>query len=228
MTGDGLSGNAIPAHLGEKTPYFRKAALLGLPSVLVAIAACYYAHQGTHNARTVCKVMAQLGAAYALGSNAWLFCYGPTMFKICTATSWLGKEAFSTIQASVFPDYFALQTAACIVALGGHFGDLWSPRSLVEGTPLNLAACAMLAALLFALLNLLVLGPKTSELMVQLYSGPTLPSNGSTPGEPLLSKEEAEKAIKRRFGMVHGISMLVNLANLGAVGAYIALTAAEK
>ena len=42
--------------------------------------------------------------------SAWLLRYGPKMFKTCVAQEeWLGRPAFSTLQAACFPEYFALQ-----------------------------------------------------------------------------------------------------------------------
>eukprot|EP00404_Azadinium_spinosum_P024610 CAMPEP_0180607952 /NCGR_PEP_ID=MMETSP1037_2-20121125/27986_1 /TAXON_ID=632150 /ORGANISM="Azadinium spinosum, Strain 3D9" /LENGTH=212 /DNA_ID=CAMNT_0022627289 /DNA_START=51 /DNA_END=689 /DNA_ORIENTATION=+ len=212
MPEPGYSGNKIPTEYGQAAPFYRKAAFFVAPAAALA-AALTLAGTGLANS---CRVAGQLGAAYALGSNAWLFKYGPTMFNVCTSVGWLGKEGFSTIQASLFPDYFALQTASCMIALGGHVGAM--------GGAFDKAAWLMSAAMLCAMVNLFALGPKTTSLMLVLYNGPSEVGNGL---EPLLDKEEASKAAKKKFGMVHGISMLVNLLNLAAVAGYIVIVACK-
>ncbi|CAE7872228.1 unnamed protein product, partial [Symbiodinium necroappetens] len=74
----------------------------------------------------------------------------------------------------------------------------------------------MMAAIALALINLFGLGPKTTQLMVSLYQQHLKDASSSA---PLLS--EASKEAKKKFGMVHGISMLLDLMNLGAVFAFI-------
>lgn len=87
-----------------------------------------------------------------MAHEVWLLRYGPRMYAVCCKESrWLGKEAFSTIQAACFPEYFALQSGACLLALGPASG--W--QQLCMGV-----------ATLLALANQFVLGPKTTQLMV--------------------------------------------------------------
>ncbi|CAE7197425.1 unnamed protein product [Symbiodinium natans] len=80
----------------------------------------------------------------------------------------------------------------------------------------------MLLALLLALINQFGLGPKTTELMVSLYKQHLKDASSNA---PLLS--EASKEVKKKFGMVHGISMLLDLMNLGAVFVFICMVAAD-
>ncbi|CAE7253601.1 unnamed protein product [Symbiodinium sp. CCMP2592] len=146
--------------------------------------------------------------------KVWLLRYGPRMYAVCCKESrWLGKEAFSTLQAACFPEFFALQTAACLAALGGHWATapVWDVPNL-----------AMMAAIVLALINQFGLGPKTTQLMVSLYQQHLKDASSSA---PLLS--EASKEAKKKFGMVHGISMLLDLMNLGAVFAFICAVATE-
>ncbi|CAE7038244.1 unnamed protein product [Symbiodinium sp. KB8] len=164
--------------------------------------------------RGICKIVSLLGAAYAFGSNVWLLRYGPRMYAVCCKESrWLGKEAFSTLQAACFPEFFALQTAACLVALGGR----WATASVWD-----VANLAMMAAIALALINLFGLGPKTTQLMASLYQQHLKDASSSA---PLLS--DASKEAKKKFGMVHGISMLLDLMNLGAVFAFICAVALD-
>jgi len=238
MSGEGLSGHAIPKQYGQVAPFFRLTRNYVLPSMILAAAMVF---GGIHECASVrsgrvalgagagtkaCKILSQLGAAFAFGSNVWLLRYGPKMFKVCTTeASWLGKEAFSTIQASLFPEYFALQAASCVVALGGHVGVLMADpfHAGVVGLTLDLESWAMLLAVVFALVNLLGLGPKTTELMVALYESNLVVESCELGGgdQPLLVAD-AKKVRKKRFGMVHGISMLFDLFNLVAVTIYLA------
>ncbi|CAK8989137.1 DUF4149 domain-containing protein [Durusdinium trenchii] len=106
-------------------------------------------------------------------------------------------------QAACFPEYFALQSGSCILALGG--------------APSSWAKLLMTIATMLALVNQLVLGPRTAQLMVKLYDT----STGSA-DQPLL---DGSSDVKKTFGMVHGISMLLDLLNLFAVFAYLCMVA---
>ncbi|CAK9054747.1 unnamed protein product [Durusdinium trenchii] len=106
-------------------------------------------------------------------------------------------------EAACFPEYFALQSGSCILALGG--------------APSSWAKLLMTIATMLALVNQLVLGPRTAQLMVKLYDT----STGSA-DQPLL---DGSSDVKKTFGMVHGISMLLDLLNLFAVFAYLCMVA---
>eukprot|EP00931_Biecheleriopsis_adriatica_P076532 TRINITY_DN50229_c0_g1_i1.p1 TRINITY_DN50229_c0_g1~~TRINITY_DN50229_c0_g1_i1.p1 ORF type:complete len:217 (-),score=37.19 TRINITY_DN50229_c0_g1_i1:219-869(-) len=211
---DGLSGHAIPAEYGEISPFFTLSALYVLPTTVLSLALTAGAF-----GVCACKICSLLGAAYAFGSNVWLLRYGPRMFKVCSKeSSWLGKEAFSTIQAACFPEYFSLQTASCVLALGGYLGAAEGVASIADT-----ASLAMIAAVIFALINQFVLGPKTTKLMVKLYEPGSCQGGGT---QPLLDSE-AKKAVKRNFGMIHGTSMLIDLFNLASVFAFICKVACQ-
>merc|ERR1712107_562547 len=112
-----------------------KALFVSLPAAMVAALLVL-----SRPSSTLCNVVCQLAAAYALGSNIWLIMYGKKTFKVCTSQStWLGKESFSTIQAASFPDFFAFLTAASFLACGGYVGS-------VEDVDERLVALSGLAA----------------------------------------------------------------------------------
>ncbi|CAK8989172.1 unnamed protein product [Durusdinium trenchii] len=185
----GLSGQKIPKEYGQTAPFFRLAALVVPPCAVISA----WMANGYASAH-LCNITALLGAAYAFGSNVWLLRYGPRMYAVCCKEStWLGKEAFSTIQAACFPEYFALQSGSCILALGG--------------APSSWAKLLMTIATMLALVNQLV----------KLYDT----STGSA-DQPLL---DGSSDVKKTFGMVHGISMLLDLLNLFAVFAYLCMVA---
>eukprot|EP00435_Cladocopium_sp_Y103_P032748 s1424_g8.t1 len=136
---------------GSTKPFFKLAALIVLPCTVISLLMA-----SGYTSTSICKMISLLGAAYAFGSNVWLLRYGPRMYAVCCKeSSWLGKEAFSTIQAACFPEYFALQSGSCILALA-------AANSLM-------ARLAMASAIALALVNQLALGPKTAQLMVKLY-----------------------------------------------------------
>merc|ERR1712203_323518 len=109
--------------------------------------------------------------------------------------------------------FFALQTAAAALALGGRLGVTGFAKD-------DVAVWCASTAVAVGLANLLGLGPKSIPLMMALYSdGEPEPLNGG--GDSLLAFAEKRK----RFGKVHGMSMLVDLVALAAIGIFI-ITAA--
>mmetsp|Transcript_15656 Transcript_15656/g.49292 ORF Transcript_15656/g.49292 Transcript_15656/m.49292 type:complete len:178 (+) Transcript_15656:62-595(+) len=156
MSGDGLSGKEIPQLVVEDiTPFHKKALTITVPSAVLALLLAALAPPA------VSRAVGQLGAAYAVGSNVWFLIYGPKMQKVCKGVEWLGNEAFSVIQALLFPDFFAFQTAGCAVALSIH--RMLSPT-------FDLAAGAMAASLAFGLINLLLLAPGHNQHVPRLIT----------------------------------------------------------
>jgi len=151
------------------------------------------------------RILAILGAAYTLGSTLWLFRYGPRMLHFCASTPWLGKSVHRMIQADALPDYFAFQAFASMLVLVGH--ACVGRTSLVKGKRLSATWIVVAIAVASALANMLALGPMTVQLVE------TWPA-----GAPALE-------FKRRFSIVHGMSMLLNMINLLASTIFIVLTA---
>jgi len=209
----GGKNRVIPSVYGEASPYHRLTAFLVFPSALVAAGlAVGFMSDGVY-AKRAYNAAFHLGCAYAFGSNAWLFRYGPKMYNTCIKVEYLGKQAFSTIQAALFPEYFALQIAATIVALGAHTGG---GTSSFSSDPVS---WCLLTAILFGLVNIMVLGPLTSKYMIEMYSlcPEGFYGEGQSCSAPLIPNEQEKKQLKMRFGIVHGISMLANLGSLGMV-----------
>ena len=132
--------------------------------------------------------------AYAcyLGSMVWTtFIAGITMFKN------LPRKEFGKLQAKLFPLYFALH-AACLVAMGGALalgGGV--PSGAVWGLGLSLAATAA---------NLLFVEPKTTANMFARYA--------MQEGGAVAYDEGQAAALKKEFGLLHGLSSLLNLGCL--------------
>lgn len=135
-----------------------------------------------------------LSYACYLGSMVWTtFFAGLTMFKN------LPRQEFGKLQAKLFPLYFALH-AACLVAMGGALavgGGGSLPAGVAWGLGLSLAATAA---------NLFVVEPKTTANMFARYAM----QNG---GKENYDIGRAD-ALKKEFGLLHGLSSLLNLGCL--------------
>merc|ERR1712087_278479 len=116
--------------------------------------------------------------------------------------------------AALFPEYFGLQIAATIVALGGRIGQGAAPKETMCGY--DAVSLCLVGAILPGLLNLLWLGPLTSRFMVEMYNlcPEGFYGNSQPFSAPLMPNDEEKKKVKMRFGIVHGLSMLLNLASL--------------
>jgi len=121
-----------------------------------------------------------------LGTNVWTtFIAGLTMFKN------LPRKQFGSLQAKLFPKYFQLGTACTsLVLLTGH--------------RLGLPSGPALASLIFTLVNLLYLSPKSTEVMFERYE-----RDNSGIKDPAIDKK-----LKAEFSKLHGMSSLANLLAL--------------
>ncbi|KAF2275527.1 uncharacterized protein EI97DRAFT_434356 [Westerdykella ornata] len=127
----------------------------------------------------------------------------------------LPRAQFSTLQKNIFPIYFALQTIAplCMIAT---YPAGW--RALVSGS--TSAASASSHRLPFYLIstlfltgavNFLFIGPATTQVMQERKKQETRDGKKSYDKGPHSSEMEA---LNRKFGMLHGVSSLVNLVGI--------------
>lgn len=124
----------------------------------------------------------------ALGTHAYVsFVSGPTMFLN------MPRTAFGDIQSRLFPKMGQLCTSANLVTLA-TYGALHHSLD----TPTILLA----TSLLMNALNTFYVFNKSAELMQARRK--------------TVEGTEERKAADRAFGMVHGVSVLVNFAALGA------------
>eukprot|EP00879_Flechtneria_rotunda_P007162 GHRR01007516.1.p1 GENE.GHRR01007516.1~~GHRR01007516.1.p1 ORF type:complete len:223 (+),score=77.89 GHRR01007516.1:460-1128(+) len=136
-----------------------------------------------------------------LGTNVWNSLFvGLTMFKS------MPRQMFGRVQSKLFPQYFALTTAANLVLLAAYYmGGVTSAPANAVAT-LGVSAAASLA-------NWLFIEPKTTTLMFQRYDIENKPSK--------TGDDEAQiKQLYKKFGMWHGISSLSNLVVLAATVTY--------
>jgi len=151
-----------------------------------------------------------LAYAWLLGMSIWVsFFAGPIAFRA------LPRQQFGTLQGRVFPVYSASTVALSSVLLG-----LWTyshPAVIAHVYNPIVAdvtqAYTLAIVLLAATSNSLIIGPLTShtkDLRHKLQK-----DEGKAYDEPGVSDEM--KALNKRFGALHGTSMLVNLFSVIAL-----------
>lgn len=127
-----------------------------------------------------------------LGTIVWTtFVAGIVMFKN------LPRQTFGRLQAKLFPIYFGLCAALCAVLLGLlHYATPGAPPR---------EALLLAIGLGTSLANWAVVEPAATGLMLQRYALENAPG----------PRDEAGiKALYKRFGALHGVSSLLNLAAL--------------
>ncbi|KAH7328575.1 hypothetical protein B0I35DRAFT_403915 [Stachybotrys elegans] len=143
------------------------------------------------------------------------FINGIVMFRTVT------RPAFSAVQSKLFPIYFGMQTAIPIVLA------LTFPGSTLLGVPsgvsglLDASSRSSLVSIasMFAtgLLNLAVFLPATLKIMKD-RRGQVKRDGKEWYAEGPHSQEM--QALNKKFGMIHGLSSLCNLASFVALVAY--------
>ncbi|KAA8898918.1 hypothetical protein FN846DRAFT_900005 [Sphaerosporella brunnea] len=135
------------------------------------------------------------------------FIGGPVAFRA------LPRPMFAQLQAKIFPVYFSLQSALPLVVLLTHPSTTKSYSELLLGTE---AAIPMLVTLVTSAINLGVVGPKTTKIMRARKVQET--RDGRKYYEEPVSEEM--RFLNKRFGVVHGVSSLLNLVGLLSTAAY--------
>jgi hypothetical protein len=144
------------------------------------------------------------------------FINGPVMFKTVTRT------VFSAIQTNLFPFYFGIQTVGpVLMALtfpgSALFGIPSGPTGLLDGLVRWNSLVPIATTFVTGLVNLLVLLPATQKVMKE-RRGQVKRDGKEWYAEGPHSAEM--KALNRRFGILHGVSSLLNLGTLVALIAY--------
>ncbi|KAL2003596.1 hypothetical protein VTN02DRAFT_3142 [Thermoascus thermophilus] len=136
----------------------------------------------------------------------------------------LPRPQFSTLQSSIFPVYFSLQTALPIVTALTFPGErtiLGVGPSSINGVlaPENRFTTLLPLATVFVtgLSNLLVLGPMTDKVKEQRNQQEI--RDGKKSYDPAPHSKEM-LALNKKFGRLHGYSTLVNLVSLLATMYY--------
>ncbi|KAK7418847.1 hypothetical protein QQX98_003709 [Neonectria punicea] len=144
------------------------------------------------------------------------FINGIVMFKT------VDRPAFSAIQQKLFPIYFGIQTALPVVlALTFPGNSLIGLSSGIPGLLSDFARWHSLlpiaAMFLTGLVNLTILLPATTDTM-KVRRGQAKRDGKDWYSEGPHSDEM--KALNKKFGMLHGISSLLNLSTFLATVAY--------
>ncbi|OWY52573.1 hypothetical protein AALT_g2938 [Alternaria alternata] len=141
----------------------------------------------------------------------------------------LPRPQFSTLQKHTFPVYFTLQTLTPVVMLLTYpRGGAPSLLPFLSSSPMpptatdNLSSWLHTTMFLTALVNWVYIGPKTTEVMGLRKHQETRDGKKSYDAGPH-SKEM--QALNKQFGILHGVSSLVNMVGLGAMIWYGAVLA---
>ncbi|KAK9459401.1 uncharacterized protein V1516DRAFT_679820 [Lipomyces oligophaga] len=118
----------------------------------------------------------------------------------------LPRQHFAALQRKIFPPYFTMQTVApLLLALTCPFGLKDTASMVLLG-----------ATSISGLVNLAIIGPKTVDLMIARKTQET--KEGKKYYEEDVSQDMLD--LNKKFGVMHGISAVVNLGTLFAISAY--------
>ncbi|KAK9240377.1 hypothetical protein V1525DRAFT_337343 [Lipomyces kononenkoae] len=148
-------------------------------------------------------------APYHLFAYSVLF--GSTVYQSffvgITAYRALPRQYFSALQIKVFPPYFAMQTVV------PGFLLLTAPFSIASD---KLSLSSLVIAGATGLVNLAYIGPQTVKLMNLRKAQEA--KEGKKSYEDGVSDDM--KKLNKKFGIVHGISTIVNLGTLFVTAVY--------
>jgi len=136
------------------------------------------------------------------GCSVWVsFVSGLVMFRN------LPRHVFGRLQSRLFPAYFQYSAVTVAVAI------------LTAGA-LGWRTNVLLVVMATVLLNLLFLEPETTRIMYKRHAVEKRLGTGHEvgqlkPDDPVKANDPELRALSKKFGMLHGISSLTNLAALG-------------
>ena len=144
-----------------------------------------------------------------LGSEVFqTFIGGIVAFRV------LPRPSFSVLQQSLFPIYFAMQTAlAALLALTHPSSSGSDTLPLFATAHDTTAATSFSVILVCGFLNWFLVGPATVRAMRDRKVQETRDGKKYYDPGP---KSEAMKLLNKRFGALHGLSTVINLMALGA------------
>lgn len=145
------------------------------------------------------------------GCSIWVsFIAGIVMFKN------LPRHTFGRLQAKLFPAYFLFSAIAMALSIASAAALPWSKS---RGP-----SWSLYTILGTVLVNLVYLEPKTTAVMFERHVVERKLGTGQEigiikPKDPKIANDPELKRLSKTFGMLHGMSTLMNLAALG-VGCY--------
>lgn len=117
---------------------------------------------------------------------------------------------FSTLQKNTFPAYFLLQTTSPVL-MAITYPAGWRallPNQHAQPSTDRLAFTLVATMLLTGVINMAYVGPQTTEVMKLRKHQETRDGKKSYDAGP---HSEEMKQLNKRFGILHGVSSLVNL-----------------
>ncbi|KAG7345944.1 protein of unknown function DUF4149 containing protein [Nitzschia inconspicua] len=144
------------------------------------------------------------------GCSIWVsFVGGIIMFQN------LPRHTFGRLQSKLFPAYFLFSAIAIVLSIASATALSWSRNNGTMSLYLILATI---------LINLVYLEPKTTQVMFERHVVERKLGTGQEvgiikPKDPKIANDPELKKLSKTFGMLHGMSTLMNLAALG-VGCY--------
>ena len=165
------------------------------------------------------------------GCSVWVsFVAGIVMFTT------LPRHVFGRLQSKLFPAYFQFSVVTIIVAIATSGAVVTSSsRDDETGTSAannNNIPYSLIVILACTLLNLLYFEPATTKVMYQRHAVEKRLGTGHEigklrPDDPKKANDPQLKALSKTFGMLHGISTLLNLGALGFGCAWLSRCASQ-
>jgi len=181
----------------------------GLP--LLRKSTCFVGFAGILYQGTKSNMLGPLSHLYSqslyLGSTVWVtFFSGLIMYKN------MDVKSFGILQSHLFPPYFIFQSVSNLITLCCQI-------SIQNGDPMHSSTTPIWVALACSLLNWLVFGPWSIEVMFEKHK--LLEGSGYKVGDDKTDKKEEIRKrlpkiaeISKKFGMLHGASSLLNMIGL--------------
>lgn len=182
--------------------FIRAAVLVGI----LAASVIKTREGGYHDYRHELTLLHLLSFASWFGCSIWVsFVAGIIMFKN------LPRHVFGRLQAKLFPAYFLF--SAILVAL-----------SMFSASALGWSFQSLSIILGVILTNLVYFEPQTTKVMFERHVVERKLGTGHEvgiikPKDAKIANDPELKRLSKKFGMLHGVSTLMNLAALG-VGCY--------
>jgi len=140
------------------------------------------------------------------GCSIWVsFIAGMVMFNN------LPRHVFGRLQAKLFPAYFIFSALTVAIAIASAYAIGWEVKSLA----------AIMATILA---NLLYFEPETTRAMIRRQAVERRLDTGHeigqlTPSDPAKANDPELRKLSKKFGVLHGVSTLLNMLALG-IGCY--------
>jgi hypothetical protein len=150
----------------------------------------------------------------------------------------LPRHVFGRLQSRLFPAYFQFSVVTIIVAIATSSAIVTSSSRDDESSTSaatannNSIPYSLIVILACTLLNLLYFEPATTRVMYQRHAVEKRLGTGHEigkirPDDPKKANDPQLKALSKTFGMLHGISTLLNLGALGFGCAWLSRCASQ-